>query len=100
MSHQSYREESRKNWGKDSSNGNLTLEQINTGCLLRIADAVELMAKRHKELIDSNEYLQRRHREMNAEIERLKRQRAALRGAITRLKRAKADREKAKVVQS
>ena len=57
MAHQSYREESRKNWGKDSAQGALTIEQINTGTLLRIADAVEAMAKRHIELIDERDRL-------------------------------------------
>lgn len=40
------REESRKDF---TSNG--TLENINAGTLQRIADATELMAKRHSELL-------------------------------------------------
>ena len=80
-----YRDESRKDWGT-KQDGKLTLEQINTGALLRIADATEAMAKEYNRLIGENEYLQKRHRNQLAELERLRNQNRGLRGAITRLK--------------
>ena len=41
MTHKSYREQSRDDWGTSSSI--LNLDQIKTGALLRIADATEKM---------------------------------------------------------
>lgn len=49
----SYKEGSRANWGVETDNDNpLNIEQIQTGAILRIADATEAMAKRHIELLD------------------------------------------------
>lgn len=46
MSFQDYRAESRnKLFGHDSSQGNLTIEQINCGCMLRLADAAERISR-------------------------------------------------------
>jgi hypothetical protein len=87
MSHQSYRAESRRDWGVNSEHGPLTREQVSLGALLRIADATELMAKRHTELIAERDqsdhwYRHERNRRQTAE-----RQLAAARGQITKLKK-------------
>ena len=49
MSFKDYRKESRANWGTSQSE-NLTPEQIRLGALLRIADAIETMAKSYNEM--------------------------------------------------
>lgn len=80
-----YRERSRTNWG--SSEEALTLEQINAGALMRIADASEAMAKNHVALMREREMYERMYRERQATCQRLSRQVSALRGVITKLKR-------------
>ncbi len=79
-----YREESRKNWG--TTGEGLTIEQINLGAFLRIADSLERMEKPYKKLLDDTDYLQRRHKENLDRIEYLERSRAALKGVITKIK--------------
>lgn len=86
MTHRSYRKESKKDWGTRNSDG-LSLEQINTGCLLRIADASEAMAKNHQKLIDDLDYYKRRYEESSKGIEVLFRRIAGLKGYIKRLKK-------------
>lgn len=85
-----HRDNSRVGWGREvEGTNNPDRQDIQLGCLLRIADATEAMAKRHTELIRDRDYLAQRNREHLATIETLSRQRAALRGTITRMKRAK-----------
>lgn len=86
MGFKSYREESKKGWGTDQKTA-LSDDQLEIGCLLRIADSLEKMEAPFKRLLDDNEYLGRRVKEQNAEIDELKRSNAALRGAITRMKK-------------
>jgi hypothetical protein len=86
MAFKSYMKESRDtDWGTTQS-GNLTLEQIQAGAILRIADAVEKMAIRYTELIDERDRLQRWYKEKTAHNEKLEHQVRGLRGAITRMK--------------
>jgi len=85
--HKSYREESKKDWG--TLGGAPTREQLVFGCLLRIADAQEQMAKPFVSLLSEAERLRRWHREGNESIQRLVRSNAALRGVITKLKKAR-----------
>lgn len=80
-----YREASRIFWGNEESEG-LTLEQINTGAVLRIADATEKMAQRHTELIRDRDYYKGKAERLDVECNRLSRRVAALRGVITRMK--------------
>jgi hypothetical protein len=87
MSHQSYREESRKNWGKDTSRGGLTDADVKLGALLRIADATEAMAKRHKELIDERDRFEQYYRREQSVRIAWERRAAALKGQITKLKK-------------
>lgn len=94
--HISHRENSRINWGKtmpDGADSNPDRDAIELGCLLRIADATEAMAKNHVKLIDERDYLSRRNNEQHDTIARLERQRAALRGQVTRLKKKLAAKE-------
>ena len=77
---------------REASRGNFnnrnTMEDLTLGCLQRIADATELMAKRHQELIDqkdaaeqSRDYWRRAHDAKNRRL-------IASRGQITKLKKA------------
>ncbi|MES2779930.1 MAG: hypothetical protein V4651_08520 [Bacteroidota bacterium] len=83
MGNKSYRDASRENW---TNRFELTNEDINTGSLQRIADATEVMAKNHNELIRENDSLKReveRYRLWYNQEQKLNRY---LRGNITRLK--------------
>lgn len=86
MSHRGYREASKIDWGRDSGDP-LSLDQINAGALLRIADATEKMAQRHTELIRDRDYWERRARSAEDALDTERRRSASLRG---HLKRAKA----------
>ena len=84
-----YREDSKKNYGeyRDSADANLCNDQIKLGAVLRIADACEVMAKRHTELIAERDKFERWYKERNKEIDRLYRVIRSLRGVITRMKK-------------
>lgn len=86
MSFKSYREGSRTNWGSNSDSDALTLEQINCGALLRIADATELMAKRHTDLINQRDQYERWYKQEQAENATLRRQVNAYKGQAKRLR--------------
>jgi len=86
-----YREESRNHWGAElDSSTNLSIEQINCGALLRIADATEKMAQSYQALIEDRDYYKKRHIECVQEIRSLKKSNSALRGQITKLKKKNA----------
>lgn len=83
-----YREESRKNYGTAVAEGAaISLEQLQVGALMRIADATENMAQRHTELISQRDYWEREARDLRKECARLRRSNSALRGVVKRLKR-------------
>lgn len=87
MTFRNYREQSRSvQWGS-SQGGNLLIEQINCGSLLRIADAVETMAKSYDNLREDRDYWKARAKEHIASVERLRHSNRALQGVITKLKR-------------
>lgn len=83
-----YREASRTNWGTSDGEHRLSLDQINCGALLRIADATELMAKRHSELIAQKESAQRSAAYYEDLYRRCDRRLSAAKGQITKLKKA------------
>jgi hypothetical protein len=64
----------------------LSVEQINCGSLLRIADAIEITAKNNQQLIDTANFYKERSQSKQTEIDSLLRSNAALRGHIKRLK--------------
>lgn len=83
----SYREESRANWGRNVEAGaQISNEDVRSGCLLRIADATEAMAKNHLQLINSLDYYKRVYSERGIELQHAKNQLRAARGQLTRLK--------------
>ena len=80
-----YREESRKHgWGQD---GKMCIDQLKLGCMLRMADASEVMAKNNQQLINDKEKYKRWYKEEQAKNERHGKTIAGLRGYITRLKK-------------
>lgn len=85
----SYREISKVAYAPPRGAG-LVREDINTGCLQRIADAVEKMAESHDKLISSRDYFKRRCEELRIEADALRRSRVAYKAVVTRMKRAAA----------
>lgn len=80
-----YRDESRKGWY--SPDENPTTDQLKLGCLQRIADATEAMAKSHTRLMEERDRFERWYREERARAERLERSNRALKAWNTRYKR-------------
>lgn len=74
-----------KNWC--THDGNPTLEQINAGSLQRIADATELMAKRHTDLISERDWLSGAYRRASDRADHADRRIASLKGQITKLRK-------------
>lgn len=90
MPHKSYREESKKDYGivvPESSN--LNYEQLQTGALLRIADASELMAKNFLQLQNDRDMYKRWYENEAAANQKLVRQVRAYRGIINKKKKKK-----------
>ncbi|WP_421977114.1 hypothetical protein [Roseivirga seohaensis] len=81
-----YRKESRKQYLTAEPQNGLTMEQLNMGALLRIADATEAMAKRHTDLIDENERLKESVNYWREKAQEAERSIPALKGHITRLR--------------
>lgn len=81
---ESYSAASRRNWG--NSDDRFNIDQLNLGCLQRIADAVELMAQNYQQLVADRDSWKRRAEQSDACAERVVRSNRALRGVITRMK--------------
>jgi len=81
-----YRKASRIDWGCDENEA-LNLEQVNTGALLRIADATEKMAEHHTELIRQRDDFEREVKRLRDIRDHLERSNASLRGHLKRIKR-------------
>jgi|SRR5690625_310104 len=87
MSFKNYRQQSRDvQWGCNQA-GNLTLEQINAGSLLRIADATEKMCMDRQKLERDYKYMRESRDRYLHLLESERRRNSALRGVITRMKR-------------
>ncbi|MCX3264790.1 hypothetical protein [Pedobacter agri] len=91
-----YREESRKNWyqiKEDGDNSQLSTEDLKFGCILRIADSMELMAKDRTELERQNKQLGELATNRYEEIQTLKKAVAAYKGKWNKLKKQLAEME-------
>ena len=86
MAIKGYREYSRVDWGDEEGLG-LSLEQINTGAILRIADACEKMCQDRESLERRLKWMGEDRDRTHARLETELRRNAALRGVITRMKR-------------
>ena len=83
----SYKEMSRIDWGRAVEAPNT--DQIKLGCIMRIADATELMAKSNADLVWQRDHFKRRAHNAEASLSTMTRSRNALKGVITRMKKAK-----------
>lgn len=87
MAFKNYREESKGGWGRDAEF--ITNEELTLGCMLRIADATELMAKNHTDLVKKLEHEKGMSEAYRTRWEGAERRASALRGVITKLKNRK-----------
>jgi hypothetical protein len=87
MAKKDLREESRGSWV--NSDGDMTVELINLGCQLRIADATEAMAKNYVKLQDAVDWYKKQYRKASEDRERERRSNQALRAVITKMKNKK-----------
>lgn len=88
----SWKDASRTAWettGGNESGSDLSDARLQIGCLQRIADATESMARNYVQLQAERDRYERGWKEGRAENERLGRTIRALRGVITRQKRAR-----------
>lgn len=84
-----YRDISRVNYGLQFEDGESpTKEDLTTGCLLRIADSIEAMAKNYVQLQSDFDWYKSQYREQRNEIERMTKRINSLKGWVTRLKKA------------
>lgn len=84
----SYREASRTNWGiTHDEKESLTHEQLQTGAILRIADATEKMAGNFIALQNDRDLYKRCYANEQRDSRSLRRQLAGLKGEITKLKK-------------
>jgi len=81
-----YKKESRKNYTSGTYQKNATNEQLQVGCLQRIADSLEKIEEPYKKLIEENQWLSKRYREVNIENEGLRHSIRGYKAAITRMK--------------
>ncbi len=86
MSFKSYADRSRRDWGH--SDEKTTIEEIQLGATLRIADAVEKVAQNYDSLLRAKRSAEESRDHWRKRAEQLERQRRSLRGTITRMKRA------------
>ncbi len=86
MSHQSCKEKSRLDWGS-SQLEKLTIEEIKCGAILRIADAMELMAKRYNDLIAERDQYQRSRDYFLDRSKTLERSNRSLRACLKKTKK-------------
>ena len=88
MSKKNFREVSRMNLVNTAGNFPDN-DQIQLGCLQRIADATELMAKNYQDLVDERDKYIRWYESSERTLKHLEKCNSALRGVITKLKKGK-----------
>ena len=91
MGHKSFREESKRDYGRVTDAG-LNKDELQLGALLRIADATEVMAQNHVKLQNERDMYARWYKDSKARGERMARRIAALQGVITKMKKARGPR--------
>lgn len=64
--------------------GDITVEQISAGALLRIADALEIISKNYSQLLNDKEFYKSRYENERMVAARQQRRISALKGVITR----------------
>jgi hypothetical protein len=91
---ETYRKESRKDWQRSDSEV-VYADDLKIGCLQRIADACELMALRHDELVRAKDAAQRDAAYYEGLFHAADRRVSAAKGQITKLKKLLAAKEPA-----
>jgi len=83
-----WRDSSRADWGSniDPEIENLSLEHVRTGALLRIADAIEVVAKDRVQMEKDLKFYKDAYHESRDEVESLNRSISTYKSHITRLK--------------
>lgn len=78
-----YKKESRADWGRDvPSDENMNRDDLQFGCLLRIADSLETLARDRNRLEADLSYYKNQTKDLQDENARLRRSQAALRGHL------------------
>lgn len=80
-----YKEQSRLDFSRPEG-VNLTYDEVKIGCLQRIADATEAMAKEHNRLLAQLEYYKGYSSELQDKLKYTQRQLSSARGQLTRMK--------------
>lgn len=84
----SFRSESKKDYGTNVPEGEgLSLERLNCGSLMRIADATEIMATNYLRLQEDLATAKRGREYYMEEMEKAQRTITAMKGLITKLKK-------------
>lgn len=86
MAHTSYRTESKKDYGT-ANKPPITIEQLNCGSLMRIADATEKMASNYTQLQNDRDWYKKKYHEQQDEIKHLNNRISSLKGTITKMKK-------------
>lgn len=86
MPFKNYREESRNTQWGSYQDANLSIEQINCGSMLRIADATEKMSQNYTEIMNDRDWWRNQSKYKDEEIICLNNRIKALKGVITKLK--------------
>lgn len=87
----SFKEQSKHDWGRDLKEGQtLDTEELQLGCLQRIADGVETISGNWRSLIGELHLQKDENRRLQTRITELNRQVSSLKGVITKLKKKQA----------
>lgn len=81
MATEDYKTESKKTWYSEKQE-TPNIEQLSFGCLQRIADATEVMAKNYNELIRERDLYKKRYENVSSENDRLRRSVASYKGKL------------------
>lgn len=82
-----YREVSRFNFGKLSDGESVSIEELQIGCMQRIADASELMSKNYLQMQSDMDWFRRKLQQERDDNKRMARRIAAYQGIIKKLKK-------------
>lgn len=89
MTFKYYRDESRKNYGRElAEDVGINDDSLKVGALMRIADATEMMARNYDQLIAERDRYKRWYEQERQSGQRMFRRINSLRGVITRMKKA------------
>lgn len=85
--YKTFKDQSRRLWHDETNQKTASYDQIQTGCIQRIADATEIMASNYVELQLKVERLEVSRDMFRDLYHKSERRNAALRGVITKMKK-------------